>query len=278
MPVNTSPVFVGGFFKSGTSLLRAMLGQHSNIASGLETYWFQIDLNDSDKLQKKISQLAKFYEISVEIIQNIAGNSISQACFLDYFMSEVAARQGKKRWLEKTPGNILHIENIFAYWPKAQFLHIVRDPRDIFASQLEAKTVSSPEEFARKWSQFAPAEDKFSNNVQESDGRFFEIRYESLVNRSEEEIRRILLFLGERWEGQVAKYSGNRDDFNKVLDVTGKKSTTLQRLATPLTKSRVGIWRQVLTAKDLTRLEKALSGHNCLDIFHRQFYQPVSAS
>ena len=38
-----APIFIGGMFKSGTSLLRAMLGQHSAIASGLETYWFDWD-------------------------------------------------------------------------------------------------------------------------------------------------------------------------------------------------------------------------------------------
>jgi hypothetical protein len=32
-----APTFIGGIFRSGTTLLRAMLAQHSTIASGLET-------------------------------------------------------------------------------------------------------------------------------------------------------------------------------------------------------------------------------------------------
>ena len=40
------PIFIGGIFRSGTTLLRAMLGQHPNIAAGLETYWFDIDWDD----------------------------------------------------------------------------------------------------------------------------------------------------------------------------------------------------------------------------------------
>ncbi|MDP6272194.1 MAG: sulfotransferase, partial [Alphaproteobacteria bacterium] len=39
----TTPIFIGGLYKSGTSLLRAMLGQHANIAAGLETNWFEVD-------------------------------------------------------------------------------------------------------------------------------------------------------------------------------------------------------------------------------------------
>ena len=41
--MSSNPIFVGGYFKSGTSLLRALLGQHPDIASGLETHWFAID-------------------------------------------------------------------------------------------------------------------------------------------------------------------------------------------------------------------------------------------
>jgi hypothetical protein len=36
-------IFIGGMFKSGTSLLRVMLGQHLAISAGLETAWFQLD-------------------------------------------------------------------------------------------------------------------------------------------------------------------------------------------------------------------------------------------
>ena len=37
--MESSPAFVGGMYKSGTSLLRAMLGRHSRIFTGLETQW-----------------------------------------------------------------------------------------------------------------------------------------------------------------------------------------------------------------------------------------------
>ena len=50
----TSPIFIGGLFKSGTTLLRAMLGQHSAIASGLETQWFKMDW---EKIRNEKSEL-----------------------------------------------------------------------------------------------------------------------------------------------------------------------------------------------------------------------------
>lgn len=54
--VNNAPIFIGGLYKSGTSLLRAMLGQHSNIASGLETFWFDLQLNDSVYHNKQVGE------------------------------------------------------------------------------------------------------------------------------------------------------------------------------------------------------------------------------
>ena len=37
------PIFIGGMFKSGTSIARKYIGNHPNIFSGLETNWFYLD-------------------------------------------------------------------------------------------------------------------------------------------------------------------------------------------------------------------------------------------
>jgi len=46
-------------------------------------------------------------------------------------------KQGKPRWAEKTPNNILFIDTLFALFPAAQFIHMIRDPRDAFCSVRE---------------------------------------------------------------------------------------------------------------------------------------------
>src|SRR4051794_14011535 len=123
-------------FKSGTSLLRAMLGQHSAIASGLETYWFdwQWSARESDSMKVMYCRLAHFFDMRVAEVSALAMKSNSAEAFLSGLMSEVAQRQGKPRWAEKTPGNIAHADRIWKAWPDAQIIHIIRDPRDVFAS------------------------------------------------------------------------------------------------------------------------------------------------
>ena len=68
------PIFVGGMFKSVTSLTRKYLGNHPNIFAGLETNWFQLD----DYFKKEISNISdlvsmwnSFYSIDENDIYKI---------------------------------------------------------------------------------------------------------------------------------------------------------------------------------------------------------------
>ena len=51
----------------------------------------------------------------------------AMAAFIDNFFTRYQLRQGKQRWAEKTPGNIFHIDYLFRLFPRAQFLHMLRD-------------------------------------------------------------------------------------------------------------------------------------------------------
>jgi hypothetical protein len=56
-------------------------------------------------------------------------------------------------------------------------------------------------------------------------------------------MREVVIFLGESWEPEIARFEGRPQDLERVQRATGKLSSTLKRLATPLTDSRIGIWR-----------------------------------
>lgn len=246
------PIFVGGMFKSGTSLLRALLGQHPNIASGLESYWFDIDWTDhnSDDWQRRIQTLAQLYEFPEAEVVALATTRPDVGAFLTDFMSKVAAREGKPRWAEKTPGNIIHAERIFELWPDARLIHILRDPRDIYASLVEAQKWSSPEAFGSRWCAMIGAAERFKANHPD-DPRFLEIRYEALTLHPVDTMREVIAFIGEPWDEAVAQFAGQADDYDRVLAVTGKASTTLERLKQPLSRDRVLLWPRVLNNEQL---------------------------
>ncbi len=244
------PIFLGGMFKSGTSLLRAMLSQHRAIASGLETYWFDLDLGagtgrGGEPLADHLARLAAYFELSAAEVDAMARDSADAEAFLDTFMTRVARAASKPRWAEKTPGNITQARRIRARWPKAPVVHIVRDPRDIYASLLEAGKWTSAADFGSRWcAMFAGCEDGIRAGALAS-ANYLEVRYESLVLAPETTMGSVVAFVGEDWDPSAGRFSGRDDEFKVVLEQTGKASTTLARMRTPLSDDRVGLWRNV---------------------------------
>jgi hypothetical protein len=258
-------------FKSGTSLLRAMIGQHPNIASGLETYWFDLPWPLREP-NEHLQRLACFYEFGFAEVFAMAQESAGPTDFLTRLLDSYAKRLGKSRWAEKTPGNVRHMDRIFSAWPDAQIVHVIRDPKDVFASLLEARKWDSVEEFTTRWCSFFGAVDDYLRVHGPASGRYLELRYETLVLDPIGTTKQLCEFLHERWSEDLGHFSGKPDDYDKVLSVTGKASTTLDRLSKPLTTGRVGIWREVLSNAQVQSLRGAIASHGLEAVFRRVEY------
>jgi hypothetical protein len=245
-----TPIFIGGMYKSGTSLLRLMITQHGNIAGGLETYWFEVDPTMSigrggEPIGAYCERLAAYFAMPVADVRQLAASSPDAETFVDRLMTALAKKHGKPRWAEKTPGNIAHADRIVRYWPGARIVHIVRDPRDVYASLREAKKWDDAEAFGSRWcANFAGNEDSLRSCALRP-GNYYEVRYESLVLHPERTMRPLIAFLGESWDPACAQFSGRENEYEVVRVQTGKASSTLARLRNPLSDSRVGLWKQV---------------------------------
>jgi hypothetical protein len=258
MTVSKRPIFIGGMFKSGTSLLRAMIAQHPNIASGLETYWFDLPWPVVEP-DERLERLASFYGFSSADIYALARDCVDVPMFLTRLLDSYAKRHGKARWAEKTPGNVRHMERILSAWPDAQLIHVIRDPKDVFASLQEARKWDSVEEFTERWCSVFAAVETFRRDHDLDDGRYLELRYESLVTDPVTITKNLCTFLGEPWTEELAEFPGKPDDYKKVLSVTGKASTTLDRLSQPLTTGRVGIWRDILSDAQIHSIRRSIA-------------------
>ena len=258
-----APVFIGGMFKSGTSLLRAMLGLHSQIFAGLETQWLTEEARIGDTIQRRewLERLSIFFDVPCSSLEEVLGDELQIEACLDHLMDFVARREGKSRWAEKTPHNVGNIDRILSYWPDAKVLHIVRDPRDVYASLVEIGKWPEPTVFARHWCNTVGAGRDWINAAGGKHPSYHEIRYEELVLAPEATMQKILQFLGEAWESQLATFVGRPQDFERVLRATGKLSPTLKRLAQPLTYSRVGVWRSIVGQERWRPAEAELARH-----------------
>ena len=264
----SSPVFIGGMYKSGTSLLRAMLGRHSRLFTGLETQWLREDWDGAtdDARLDWVSRMALFFDASPDELSTSCGPARDIETCLDRVMGHLTQRAGKSRWVEKSPGNAGVIERILSYWPHAQVLHIIRDPRDVYASMIESRKWVKPDEFAARWCDTVGAARRWLAGQGGKHSAYHELRYERLVMAPAREIAQVLDFLDEPWEPKVAAFDGQPGDFDRVREATGKESPTLRRLANPLTTSRVGVWQQVVPAErwNAVRSELARRGERDL--------------
>lgn len=259
------PVFIGGMFKSGTSLLRAMLGGHSRLFTGLETQWLaQIEgADDPTERRAWLERLAIFFDVPCATLEEVVGDASPIEACLDRLMGFLAHAEGKSRWAEKTPYNVANIDRILSYWPGAKVLHVVRDPRDVYASMVEIGKWSEPQIFADHWSNTVGAGRDWIGAAGGAHPAYHELRYEELVLAPEPTMRGALAFLGDAWEPEIATFVGRPQDFERVQRATGKISATLQRLAQPLTDSRVGIWRSIMSEEHwaLAEVELARRGY-----------------
>lgn len=193
------PIVVGGFYRSGTTLVRRLLDGHSRIHCGPEVKFFKDFYGDylNDSLAHvRFFSTARTIGLTETPLLEIFGRA-----FVNFH--EAAARAADKdRWADKNPENVLYLAQWRSLLPEGfAFLHVIRDPSDVLASLLEIgfeKAVPSGfEEKARLLKRFRDAAaDYCASNPSTS----FEIKYEDLVTAPEATMRKVMQWLGESFE------------------------------------------------------------------------------
>lgn len=226
------PVFLGGHPKSGTSLLRALLDSHPQlVVYPEETVFFRrffpqsISLDFPAKLDLAKKTLTHIFTwqrenqpvsqegypdrdysaISFDEVNTVMVDILSRAGCRhegDFLCAAILAygkvsglwQEGAHRWVEKSPYNEYYAKQIFAWWPEARCIYIVRDPRDNHTSYQRKHPDWSAEFFASNWKRSV---DACQNNVSTyGKQRCLLIRYEDLVQKPEETLKQVTNLLG----------------------------------------------------------------------------------
>lgn len=250
------PIFVVGAPRSGTTLLAALLAGHPGIACGPETQFFsKLDRADLDtaardprwpaRAAELVSSLTlagqsvvDLFEIdNAELEADLAARPPAVASMLEALTGTVADRAGKRRWAEKTPNHILHLDSIRSAWPNAQVVRIVRDPRDSAASMRRLPWASdSVVANAQLWSEWHEA----SRSFFETDSLSFTLRFEDLVLEPEEGLTRLCDFLGERFEPSML------DTRAAGAAVSSVAEDWKQEVSRPIDRNRGARWKRDL--------------------------------
>jgi sulfotransferase family protein len=253
------PIFVVGYQRSGTTLLQALLGAHSRIASPPETYFlmrisnlrdYYGDLRDDANLRRALHDtieppLPLFEGCGFDeeaLYERALETDRSYRALFHTVMSDFAQRHAKARWCDKTPGQ--RARQILQLFPDAQIVHIVRDPRDVIASSLATPwTTMDAAGLARGWRRFTL--DNLAVGQRAGPERFHQIRYEDLTRDPTTVLRGVCSFLGERFEPAMITDRGRRR-----ATIAPTAGPWQSRALEDISPAREGGWRTRLRRSD----------------------------
>ena len=247
------PIFIGGFQRSGTTLLRYVLDSHPNIACGPETVTLVPDVRihvEKMLANDRFSNSLKNFDLSQEDILRIFAREPIEKFFRKYL-----AGQCKPRLATKTPTNCLHFDFLGELFPDAKFIHVIRDGRNCVCSLDKVSwfgdTLSNLAAFdlaAERWARWTVEGMRHGSAL---DDRYLEVRYEALIKEPKSEISRILKFLNEPWHDAVLNHS-ERKYIHEVAVDSGNKAGASR----PIESRAHDAWRKKMSVKQQIRFAR----------------------
>tara|TARA_B100001778_G_C18603362_1_gene638449 strand:+ start:900 stop:1895 length:996 start_codon:yes stop_codon:yes gene_type:complete len=225
-----APIFIIGMPRSGTKLIREILNNHKHIyiprAESIflpflvHKYGLKPNFNSLyqiNRITKDILRSSFFYHMKipkskiinkelVDVLKSNRWDLIFKYLILDSLNKNI----NKKIFGDKTPSYINHIDILSKIYPSANFLHIIRDPRD---QSLSIKKVWGKNLYrnAFKW-----RSDIFRcrNFAKENNINYFEVRYEDLITNSKKTMIDVCKYLS-------CDFSESMLIFNKPVENLG---------------------------------------------------------
>lgn len=207
---NVAPFpFVVGVARSGTTLLRAILDTHPEMAIPGESHFIPGMVKDRRRYESPsgfqgelflddLGRHPRFrrWELSEETARRSFRDEppATLAAAFRRVYALFAEDRGKQRYGDKTPAYIHHISSIAGLFPEARFVHLVRDGRDVALSRLDHPTMSaSPSDIAILWKRGIEKGRRMGRHL--GAHRYREVRYEDLVKDPEEVTRSVCDFI-----------------------------------------------------------------------------------
>jgi hypothetical protein len=283
--------FILGHARSGTTILMRLARLHAEVHCNYQAHFFTrapmlkslVDSPEAaDWLSRKSNRWNQGRDLSPLVLRAAA----------DFIMERDAAREGKRIVGDKSPSSTIHgqvVRDMHAIYPDAKLVYIVRDGRDVLISErfrnfvedskyLTAedrrildglKTDQAPftdgrrsiftEDFircvAQRWVEDVDEIDAEGRRLY-GDAYFF-LRYEDLLERPFDEMKKLWAFLGVKVDRKLEK--AVEEEMGQNLDEVWQAQRN-ESIASFLPKGKAGNWHRLFTARDKA-LFKQIAGN-----------------
>jgi hypothetical protein len=190
-----------------------------------------------------------------DVFEELSGCRTYEALF-SRFMEIQTRFAGKRRWGNNVPKDIFQIKEIVAFYPNAKVLVCIRDVRDFLISYQNKWHVAQGNNAQRLTRLYHPvltsllwhASVKQITRIKEMipNGNLSIVRYESLVQNPEQQVREICRFIGENFEEDML----NVDVQNSSFQVSDKG----------IYSASVGRWLRLLSNEEVYIAQKISGG------------------
>jgi len=211
--------FIVGCGRSGTTLLRAMLDAHPEIAVPPEAQFLVPTIRARTRFEGGGHPLPDAIltflqgqesfrrwglperEVEVALAPAVTVPEALRGLYRTY-----AARERKLRYADKTPFHVHSLRLLGAAFPEARFVHLIRDGRDVAVSRV-ASGFRPPGIVgaARAWRAAIRRSRAAGRRLGH---RYLEVRYEKLVADPETQIRRLCGFASLDFDDSTLSYFG----------------------------------------------------------------------
>ena len=255
--------FIVGRGRSGSTLLARMLDAHPAIAVAEESLFIMSLAGRYGRGRWDARRVRRFsrdlwYEermrrwgLQRDALEATLAHGADEATFprlcADVYAASAAARgKGDARLLgDKNPHYGLLVPALARLFPRARFIHLVRDYRDNILSYRSVRfDLSSPGGLAYRWKRYNEA---ILAAARAMPDRCLRVRYEDLVASPESELRRICRFLGVPFTAEQLRFHerGGR------VDLAWHRNASR-----PPDLDRAGRWRTRMTAAECAAADR----------------------
>lgn len=251
------PIIIVGCQRSGTTLLRTILGRHPQLLEHPDEPQFILELYQRFGYHIRDVATAVAYLFKHPYLpENITREALQEAYapyqqlslhdFCHIYLQVWAGEQlHYRRPILKDPAFVYHLDIVNHLFPEATIIHVVRDPRGSVSSQKARWHQLTTWECMMLWKRAVQnvrySTDKFTQPI-------LEIKYREIISYPEENLELLCHQLGISFFSDMLTFKEDTVDYRPD---TAPRPITLKTIDT----SRLGQWQKLLAPLDIRLVE-----------------------
>lgn len=247
-----SRVQMAGTQRSGSNLLRLILGAHKGLFAPPSVHMYRVfrelgpgygPLDDTANRRRIIDDVRGLIKLNVfdwpegvptrvEIGTRWADTSVEGLCCAVY--DAAAARHGAMAWVCKSLENVRHLPELLDAIPGLLVLHLLRDGRDV-AISFRGLPIGPKHPYVAAQEWVADQRAALAAERRLDQGRFVRVRYEDLTSAPAEAVARVCTLVGVPFDARALDFHVTRE-----AQEAPQRSPLWQNLDRPVMAANIG--------------------------------------